>query len=357
MLELAVIIVSYNTRDLLWRCLHTVEASLLDAGIDYQIVVVDNASADGTPAMLRAEFPHVRLIEPSRNLGFAGGNNAALRVLGNREQVTGHSSGITINSHVSSNLSPVSYVLLLNPDTEVVGDAIPQLVWYLETHPDVALVGPQLRYPDGSVQSSRRRFPERGVFFFESTPLEMYFRRNRWARRYRMDDVPDNVEQDVDWLVGAALMTRASVIQRAGLLDEGFAMYSEELEWQQRVQGSGVRKARKQETQPSSHADRIVYFPQALIIHHEGKSSEQALARRYAQFHQSRLRYVRMFYGPQHALGLWVFLLIVYGIECLIEAAKWIVGHKRPLRAQRVAVYAEFLRRMQQGPLAKSKNI
>jgi GT2 family glycosyltransferase len=234
---LAIITVSWNTRDLLHRSIQTVHASLRDSGIGYTIVVVDNASSDGTPAMLRAEHPEVELIESGRNLGFAGGNNLALRrVFADGGWAIG--DGQMRPSPIDQPPSP-DYVFLLNPDTEVVADAIPTLVRYLEAHPHVALVGPRLRYPDGSVQPSRRRFPSRGVYFWESTPLEQRWPGNPWARRYRLADAPDDVEQEVDWLVGAALMLRREAIERAGLLDAGFVMYSEELEWQRRIQGMG----------------------------------------------------------------------------------------------------------------------
>src|SRR5262245_23461128 len=134
MAKLAVIIVSWNTRDLLWRCIASVTASLAPAN-DYVIVVVDNASSDGTPQMLRSAYPAVRLIEAGRNLGFAGGNNLALRTL-------------------LAEAPPPELFFLLNPDTKIIADAIPQLVAYLEQHPDVALVGPQLRYADGTPQPS-----------------------------------------------------------------------------------------------------------------------------------------------------------------------------------------------------------
>ncbi|MBC8161345.1 MAG: glycosyltransferase family 2 protein [Roseiflexaceae bacterium] len=330
LIKLAIIIVSWNTRELLRRAIITAQESLASSDIRYELVVVDNASQDGTPAMLQVEFSTVRLIEAGSNLGFAGGNNLALRALLEAEP-------------------PPEYLLLLNPDTETIGAAIPILVRFLDTHLDVAVVGPQLRYPDGSVQSSRRRFPDRGVFFFESTPLETYLPQNRWARRYRMDDLPADHEQDVDWLMGAALLVRSAAIRRAGLLDQGFVMYSEELEWQQRIRRSGVRGQGSEQDFPSA-ANRIVYLPAAKIIHHEGQSSDQAPARRYAQFHQSRLRYVRMTLGPPHALGLWVFLLLAYGTELVLEAAKWLAGHKRALRAQRVRVYGVFLRALLRGP-------
>jgi GT2 family glycosyltransferase len=317
--HLAIIIVSWNTRDLLDRCIESVHASLVGAGITYQLVVVDNASRDGTPEMVRTKHRDAVLLESGRNLGFAGGNNLALRFLLHDQQ----------GEQGSNSFQTPSYILLLNPDTEVVGNAIPRLVQYLEQHPDVALVGPQLRYPDGDIQSSRRRFPKRGVFFFESTPIETYWPNNPWARHYRMADQPDDGTQNVDWLVGAALLVRREAIERAGLMDAGFLMYTEELEWQQRIQTTGKG---------------IVYLPEAVIIHHEGKSSEQAIARRYINFQNSRLRYVRMVYGEPHASILRLFLQALYGGELLVEAAKWLMGHKRPLRSQRITTYRQVIR-------------
>jgi N-acetylglucosaminyl-diphospho-decaprenol L-rhamnosyltransferase len=331
---LAIITVSWNTRDLLHRSIQSIYASLDGSGIAYTILVVDNASSDGTPAMLRAEHPEVQLLEAGRNLGFAGGNNLALRrILGD-----GGWGGDTI-PHVPS----PDYVFLLNPDTEVVGDAIPVLVRYLEAHPDVAVVGPQLRYADGSIQSSGRRFPSKGVYFWESTPLERRWPNNPWARRYRLADTPDPAEQDVDWLVGAALLVRRDAIERAGLLNARFTMYSEELEWQRRIRGMGERDHRSSSI---PHPLRIVYLPTAVIIHYEGKSSEQAPARRYINFQHSRLRDAGMVYGQPFAARLRLFLRAAYAAELAAEAAKWLLGHKRSLRAQRVATYWRVLREL-----------
>lgn len=327
MSSLAVIIVSWNTRELLDACIATVHASLAGSGIGYRVVVVDNASADGTPAMLRERHPDVLLLEAGRNLGFAGGNNLALRAV-----LSSQFSVLSSPSHQHSKLntenSTLDHVLLLNPDTEVVGDAIPALARYLDAHLDVAAVGPRLRYPDGGVQSSRRRFPTPGVFFWESTPLEWRWPGNPWARRYRMAERSDEQEQDVGWLVGAALLVRRAAVERAGLLDAGFALYSEELEWQRRLSAAG----------------RIVYLPSATVIHHEGRSSEQVPARRLVAFHLSRLRYVQMSHGPALAGVVRRFVGAAYAAELAIEAAKWLAGHRRALRAQRIAVYRELLR-------------
>jgi len=306
---LAIIIVSYNTRELLRACLRSVAAELSSSGLAARIVVVDNDSHDGTPTLLRAEFPQVELIESGGNLGFAGGNNLALR-------------------RPLCEAEPPDALFLLNPDTELAPTALATLLDYLAQHPAVAVVGPQLRYPDGSQQPSRRRFPTRATFFLESTPLETYWPNNRWASRYRMADTPDDLTQPVDWLVGAALLVRRAAIERAGLLDAGFLMYSEEMEWQQRIAAAGGQG---------------LFVPAALVVHHEGKSSEQAPARRYINFQRSRLRHAALLYGPRFATLLRAFLLVAYGLELASEAAKWLLGHKRPLRATRVRVYWEVV--------------
>ncbi|GAB4190755.1 MAG: glycosyltransferase family 2 protein [Roseiflexaceae bacterium] len=368
--SIAILIVSWNTRELLDRCLATVRASLEGSGIAWQAVVVDNASSDGTPAMLRERHPDALLIESGRNLGFAGGNNLGLRRIlearglrleardvrlearglrleaGDVQPTDGNKalSESTALKNETTSLKPQvpSLILLLNPDTEVIGDAIPRLVAYLEAHPEAAAVGPLLRYPDGSAQPSRRRFPERATFFWESTPLEQRWPGNPWAQRYRMADVPDDVAHGVDWLVGAALLVRSEVIAEAGLLDAGFAMYSEELEWQRRLSGASLPDQRP--APPGAPRRPIVFLPDALIIHHEGQSSGQVPAWRLVQFQRSRLRDARITYGPRFATALRLFLLVAYAAELAVEAAKWLLGHKRPLRAARAQTYAALLR-------------
>jgi GT2 family glycosyltransferase len=343
----SVVVLTYNNLHLTQACL---ESLMVES--DYprlEIIVVDNASSDGTPEMLRATYPEVELIEAGRNLGFAGGNNLALRrIIGDRGWET--EDGQAPAFAISYPLSP-DYVLLLNPDTEVIGDAIPQLAHYLGMHPNVAVVGPQLRYPDGSVQPSRRRFPSKGVFFWESTPLEQRWPANPWARRYRCADRPNDAEQEVDWLVGAALMVRRSAIERAGLLDSGFRMYSEELEWQRRISQQPAVSSQQSGGQLAVNCEllaadcrRIVYLPGAVVIHHEGKSSEQALARRYLNFQRSRIRDASMVYGASFGARLRLFLRAAYAAELATEAAKWLLGHKRLLRAQRIAVYWQIVR-------------
>ncbi|MEJ5198315.1 MAG: glycosyltransferase family 2 protein [Anaerolineae bacterium] len=308
--DLSVIIVSWNVRELLRACLQSLESGVKRQESEVlEIIVVDNASTDGSAAMVAAEFPQVRLIANAENRGFTGGNNQGIAAARGR------------------------YILFLNPDTVVIGDALAQMMAYLEAHEDVGVVGPQLRYGDGRLQSSCRRFPTLWSALFESTPLAWHWPNNPWARRYRMEDQVSSTapgeEIEVDWLVGAALMTRRAVLDQVGGFDEGYFMYSEELDWCRRVKAAGWR---------------IVYLPTAQIVHYEGKSSEQVVAARHIRFQTSKVRYFRKFHGPLAAAILRAFLLSTFMAEWGLEAAKWLVGSQRALRRARMVAYAQLLR-------------
>jgi len=306
--ELSVVIVNWNVRDLLRRCLESVFVHG-NAGTDHpspgtEVIVVDNASTDGSVEMIRTEFPQVTLLTNTANLGFAGGNNQGIAAAQGR------------------------YVLLLNADAEVVGDALSVLVQYMDAHSDVGLVGPQLLYPDGRVQSSRRRFPTLATLFLESTWLESLAPRSLLNRYYVLDQ-PDAALLDVDWVVGAAMLIRRETLQQVGGLDEGFFMYSEELDWCRRIKATGWR---------------VVYQPAARIIHHVGKSSEQAIPDRHINFQRSKIRYTHKYHGHVTAKTLRLYLLGSYAWQMAIELAKGLLGHKRALRRQRVAAYWKVLK-------------
>lgn len=336
--DLSIIIVSWNVRDLLRACLTSLtnderratkdatEASSFVLRPSSELIVIDNASADGSAAMVAAEFPAVRLIANAENVGFTRGNNQGLAVARGR------------------------YVFFLNPDTEVVGDALVTMVTYLDAHPEVGALGPQLCYGDGSLQSSCRRFPTFATALFESTPLAWHWPANPWARRYRMEDRVSGIKnqetgekgrdevtsdssvpigQDVDWVVGAALMVRREILAQVGGFDEGYFMYSEELDLCRRIKEAGWQ---------------MVYLPAAQIIHHEGKSSEQVVAARHIRFQTSKVRYFRKFQGPIQAEALRVFILASFAVEWLFEACKWLLGSARPLRKARMTAYGQLLR-------------
>ncbi len=310
-IEPTVVVVSWNVREHLVRCLRSVQNSLAAGGSAGRVIVVDSASTDGSVEMVHHDFPAVTLLALEENRGFAAACNAALALdqAGEGEKRRAF--------------------LLLNADVELEEATIPRLRAYLEAHPDVGVVGPQLRSPDGTVQSSCRRFPTVGTLFWESTLLEELFPGNPWARRYRMQDRPDDAEQEVDWLVGACFLMRAEAIAQAGLLDEGYFLYFEELEWLRRIRRAGWR---------------VVYLPSACVIHYGGRSTVQVPLQGHLHFQRSKVRYAQATFGPAVAFLLRLFLLATHAWKFLVEGAKFLLGHRRDMRRERMRIYAAVLR-------------
>lgn len=301
----SIIILSWNVRDLLRQCL----SSLPLNSPDIEIIVVDAASSDDSVEMVRAEFvraefPAVRMIASDENLGYTRGNNLGLRAATGR------------------------YALILNPDTEVVGDAIPQMLAYMDAHPRIGALGPQLLYPDGTVQSTRRRFPSLATGFFESTWFQPLAPR-RLLDHYYARDLPDDAIGEVDWVVGAALLVRREAYEQVGGFDEGYFMYSEEMDWCRRMKAAGWQ---------------VVYFPPACIVHHEAKSSAQVPAATHIRFNSSKVRYFRKCHGPLAAEALRWFLLANFACQLVLEWTKGLLGHKREMRAARVEAYRQVLK-------------
>ena len=299
----SVVVVSYNVRDLLRDCLASVQMAA--AGVPLDAWVVDNASTDGSVAMVRATFPAIHVVANRANVGFAAANNQAIRTSQGR------------------------YVLLLNCDAALRDGALATLCRYLDEHPDVAVVGPALVNADGSRQSSRRRAPRPATGFVESTQLQQW--RPRWwlTDRYYIADRPDDVAQEVDWLTGACLLVRRAAIGEVGLLDEGFHMYSEELEWCLRFGRVGWR---------------IVYLPSAQVVHHHGQSSGQDVLRRHLDHHRSKYRLYRLLYGSAPALLLRLWIGGLYGAQLWQELAKLALAPRnRAMRRQRLRVLARML--------------
>lgn len=304
MCDISFIIVSWNVRELLKRAL---QAMLDDTRAErIEIIVVDNASRDGTVEMLRENFPNARVIANAENVGFTRGNNQALQIAQGR------------------------YLFLVNPDTEIQRGAARALIEFMDASANarVGIVGPQLVYPDGAIQSSRRRFPKFSTALFESTKLEQWFPRNRLITDYRLLNTDNYQTQDVDWVVGAALFARRAVYEQIGGLDERFFMYSEELDWCKRTKDAGWR---------------VVYFPNARVLHHEAKSSDQVRAQRDIYFHSSKVRYFKKHRGNFQGELLRYFLLSTFAYQWCEETAKWLVGHKKELRAERMKAYAQVM--------------
>ena len=281
-IHLAIIIVSFNTRDLLRACLRSVHSGIVHLGGDAQVWVVDNASSDGSPDMVRTEFPDVRLLALERNLGFAAGNSAALRELG----FAGDAS------------SRPDYVLFLNPDTELGADTLTEMLGTLEVSERAGVVGASLLYPDGRFQHSAFRFPSLWQIWFDFFPWPARFLDSPLNGRYPRPLYAAGRPFAIDHPLGAAMMTRARVIQQVGLMDESLFMYAEEIDWCIRVKEAGWH---------------VYCVPTAQIVHHSGGSTRQFRDKMFVALWRSRFRLFEKHYGPLFKLaarwlvrlGLW----------------------------------------------------
>ena len=314
-----------------------------------QVVVLDNASEDATPSLLPSRFPWVQTIFSDENLGFTGGNNRALEAMGfsplptqeqegeasDQNDAEGPAAPVRTSDNNSATdpyprpAAKARFIYFLNPDTELLPGSLWALYNGINEDETIGAIGPQLRYTDGALQSSRRRFPGLLTGFFESTWLEQMWPRNPWTRSYHLADWPADARQDVDWLVGAALLVRGKVLAALGGFDPQFFMYSEETDLCRRIKRAGWR---------------VVYDPGAIVIHAEGRSSGQVSARRHILFNRSKVRYMRKWHGPLWAALLRRYLLLEFRLQIISESFKALLGHKRALRRDRVAAYRNVLK-------------
>jgi N-acetylglucosaminyl-diphospho-decaprenol L-rhamnosyltransferase len=303
LVRVSIIVVNWNTRALLERCLR----SSFDAdatGLEVEVIVVDNSSGDGSAEMVVDRFPQASLIASTSNLGFARANNLAMR------QATG------------------KYYLLLNPDAELQEGALASLVTYAEEHPEAAVVGPRLLNSDGTPQSSRRRFPTLGTGFIESTVLQRWMPHHPALRRYYVLDRGDDELQETDWLVGACLLVRAAAVAEVGPMDEAYFMYSEEIDWCRRFADAGWR---------------TVYHPGARVVHHGGQSSDQEPFGRHVRFQHSKCRYFEKHHGRGIAQLLRAYLLANYLFLLAEDAVKLVLPRKREMRMRRMSTLARVV--------------
>lgn len=230
--DLSVVIPSYNTRELMEQALRTVaEAS---EGLRVQVIVVDNASRDGSPEMVEARFPGAELIRNDRNLGFGGANNIAFRRVKGR------------------------HVLLLNSDTIVRADTLRALVEFMDAHPEAGAAGCKILNPDGTLQlDCRRGFPTPSAAFCKLTGLSRLFPRSRRFARYNLTYLDPEETNEVDALSGSCMIVRRRVLEEVGGFDEDYFMYGEDLDWCYRMRQAGWK---------------IYYVPATQIIHFGGAS-------------------------------------------------------------------------------------
>ncbi len=254
--DLDIVVVSYNTRKLTLACLASVFRALDESRLDGHVWVIDNASDDGSAEAVGERFAQVHLIASDENLGFARGTNRVLETIADGPDTPRH-------------------VLLLNPDTVVAPDALAPMVRFLDDHPEAGVVGAQLAYGDGSFQHGAFRFPTLLMAAFDF-----------WPPHHRLADTPLNGRYPrrlyergrpfrIDHPLGAALMARWKAVSDVGLLDPGYFMYCEEVDWCMRFQRRGWH---------------IYCVPKARVTHYAGQSARQFRDRMFVELWRSRYR-------------------------------------------------------------------
>jgi len=260
-MDISIIIVNWNTRELLRKCLESVEATV--RGFSREVIVVDNASADGSAAMLRECFPDVLLIENVGNRGFGAANNQAMRVMTGR------------------------YALLLNSDAVLTDNAVYELYSFMESRPDAAMACGQLLNADGSRQNSIASFPSLLTLMTNVSLLEYLFPKRFPSKRYTY---PGPVE--VDSGIGACLMVRKAAIDAVGMFDERYFFFFEETDWAFQMRRGGWK---------------VVHVPTAFICHLQGQSIGRNVRSRIA-FYRSRYQFFRKWKSRPYDLAVRVVI-------------------------------------------------
>lgn len=300
-MDVSVVIVNWNTRDILRDCLHSVFAQTRE--VSFEVFVVDNNSHDASAEMVRAEFPRVKLIENAQNRGFAAANNQAIRAASAR------------------------YILLLNPDTIVLDDAVSRCVAYADLHPDVGVVGCQVLEEEDRISPTSFTFPTPWTIFLELSGLSRAFPHSQIFGRPEYGWWDRTTEQDVDVIAGMFMLVRRKAIEQVGLLDEAYFVYSEETDWCYRLSGAQWRR---------------VFIPSARIIHLDGgrKSTSQISTKMFVQMQKSSMIYQKKNLGRV----AWVAAKGVYIVSNAIRMVLWfflsLVTNDPQMRRKSVAAKA-----------------
>lgn len=244
---LSIVIVNYNTENLLQGCLQSIYAGA--NGTPFDVWVVDNHSRDRSVEMVKSRFPTVKVVQNQANLGFSRANNLVI------------------------SRSDSEYILLLNPDTLVIGDSIDRMVKYMNEHPEVGIAGCKVLNADRTLQlACRRSIPTPKVAFYRLTGLSKLFPKHPEVARYNLTYCDPEETHEVDAVSGAFLMIRRQAVEDIGLLDERFFMYGEELDWCLRAKRAGWT---------------VMYHPQAEIIHYKGESTKYNSRKAALEFYRA----------------------------------------------------------------------
>ncbi|MFQ5648886.1 MAG: glycosyltransferase [bacterium] len=279
--DLSIIIVNYNVKEFLEQALISVQKAL--SQISAEVIVVDNASRDGSQTLVRERFPEVKLIANRENLGFAKSSNQGVKAARGK------------------------YLLLLNPDTIVQEDTFVKLLEFFEGNPDAGMVGCKILNPDGSLQlACRRSFPTPWVAFTKLSGLSTIFSRSKLFGRYNLTYLDPDEPCAVEAISGSFMMVRRETIKDVGLLDESFFMYGEDLDWCYRIGQSPWK---------------VMYYPGTQIIHFKGESSKKAQFDRLKVFYQAMGQFARKHFSQRYFLMpywmLWLAIWLRAGVSFL----------------------------------------
>ena len=313
MIDVSIILVNWNTRDLLIQCLQALPPAMRD--LDAEIIIVDNASSDGSVQALKSEFAYVHLIQNERNLGFAAANNQALRIAAGQ------------------------YALVLNTDTLPKPESIKRLVAFAETHPQAGMVGALLLNPDGSFQASFADFPS----LRNETLLLLGLAKRLLGPHFPNHGPHESREpRRCDWVQGACLLVRRDALPAIGLLDEGYFMYTEETDWCARCWKAGWE---------------VWFTPQARIIHYGGQSAARQPAAKRRQLYASKARFFRKHRGTLAS----VCFRVIVQMTSTLKLIYWTLmtnirtGEQRASARINVQAYLTVLR-WQNQPLSKPES-
>jgi N-acetylglucosaminyl-diphospho-decaprenol L-rhamnosyltransferase len=286
--DVSAVVVTYNAAPWIERSLESIRDAVSE------LVVVDHGSTDGTLELVRERFPEARVIE-QENRGFGGGNNAGMRA----------ASG--------------DYVLLLNPDAWFLGDGLAKLVEFAEGHPEAGVVGPRLLHPDGSLQPSVRGFPTPWRIATEWFFLRKLAPRSRMFNAFHGGPADHESVYEAEWLGGACLLVRRAALDEVGGFDEGFFLFSEEVDWCYRFRQAGWK---------------VLFYPGAEVVHVIGASHDP---HRYGELVLSLLRFLRKHAGPGEAERARRVLVAALAFRGLV------------FRGARGRMYREAARRLRSG--------
>lgn len=275
-MDISVVIVSWNAVRYLEECLTSLQA--LNKDVSTEIIVVDNASTDGTAEMVRRRFAQVRLIETNENLGFARANNVGIAC------TTG------------------KYICLLNPDVNVPPDCLSKMHQYMDRETDIGLLGPKMRGPQGDTWPSGMRFPTLWNGLLRALAMDSLFKGTGLFGGFLMTDCGFDTIKDVDILTGWFWMARREALNQVGLLDERFFMYGEDIDWCKRFHGAGWR---------------VVFYPEAEALHYGAASSSNAPVRFYLEMQRANLQYWKKHHGPISSYCYWLTVCLHHVVRTL----------------------------------------